>query len=322
MALADLFYFRLKGLQELFILPMTKNESPVQAFDNYKQSFLSQKEALKVLSPSDLSGMILQELVPRSVDHRPKILVFANRSYDQVPGMRGLYQQRVERLQQQLGNDFQLFVLPVAALHRFGADQKRSLIRELSREFSAAVALGGADISPEIYHQTPEGARASNHFVDREEVELVRTWIELKEKPIFGICRGLQMIAVALGFQLRQHVDHHGDGHFFEHRVLELPNQWNHYFANFKLPDAREVLSYHHQAVDWWSAPHRHHQLEISEISDDGIVESFRSKDGLIWAVQYHPEFMDNLVGFAFFRNLKKWIRTKNNLKMSCFKTH
>ncbi|MBP5093678.1 MAG: gamma-glutamyl-gamma-aminobutyrate hydrolase family protein [Abditibacteriota bacterium] len=151
---------------------------------------------------------------------------------------------------------------------------------------------GGQDVSPTLYGEEPlEG------FCDRCEKRDALDGVILKaameaDKPILGICRGIQFINAYLGGTLYQdlptqhpsEINHRGHAPYREpvHDV-NLTSPLRECLNAEVLP----VNSYHHQAVKT-VAP----GLEVMAVSTDGIVEAvYRPESRFLWAVQWHPEF-------------------------------
>jgi putative glutamine amidotransferase len=147
------------------------------------------------------------------------------------------------------------------------------------------VVPGGWDIAPEEYGGAAiEGVTEVDHPLDQTEVALVRGAVE-SGVPVFGICRGQQLINVALGGTLLQHIEGH-DGHDHErtrlaHAVAVDPDSELGRIAPLNLM----VNSLHHQAIKDLAPG-----LRTTAVSPDGIVEAVESPDGLVVAVQSHPE--------------------------------
>jgi len=121
--------------------------------------------------------------------------------------------------------------------------------------------------------------------LDRTEVELFRQ-ARAGGLPVLGICRGQQVINVALGGSLFQHIDDHdqralGRAHL-AHRVAIDPVSE---LARAAGETTLEVNSLHHQAVRSMGPG-----LRATARGDDGTIEGIESDDGLVVAVQCHPE--------------------------------
>jgi putative glutamine amidotransferase len=154
------------------------------------------------------------------------------------------------------------------------------------------IITGGKDVNPARYgqeqHPTTDTPR-----LDRDEFEdtLLRVAIE-KELPFLGICRGLQVLNVALGGTLHQHLPevigstryNLGEGNFAVNEVEVAPGTK---IAELLAgSDTVTVKSYHHQAIDE-VAP----GLRVTATTDDGIVQAVEI-DSMPFgvAVQWHPE--------------------------------
>ena len=149
------------------------------------------------------------------------------------------------------------------------------------------VLSGGGDIDPVRYGhtpspetQTPDAAR------DGFEVALAEAALE-QDVPTLGICRGIQLVNVALGGTVAQHVPSHAcvDG---------APDDLTHIvtFASGSQMHARcgkwiRVNSLHHQAVDQVG-----NGLVVVGTSSDGGIEALEHESKPIVAVQWHPEML------------------------------
>lgn len=144
---------------------------------------------------------------------------------------------------------------------------------------------GGWDVSPEQYGGEPlSDGTPVDPALDHTEVALVSAAVETRT-PVFGICRGQQLINVAFGGSLFAHIDDH-DGHgeardILAHAVDIDPDSELGRVA----PQRLMVNSLHHQAVKDLAPG-----LRATAHSLDGIVEALESTDGLVVAVQSHPE--------------------------------
>ena len=153
---------------------------------------------------------------------------------------------------------------------------------------------GGHDVSPEFYGaQRLDTCGACSPERDRMEAALLKLAMEA-DKPVLGICRGIQFLNAALGGTLWQDLpsQHPSDvGHqqaapydVPAHSVAILPDTP---LMNLLQTDALMVNSYHHQAVRELAAP-----LKAMAVSPDGLVEAAQHpKHRFVWGVQWHPEF-------------------------------
>ena len=145
----------------------------------------------------------------------------------------------------------------------------------------ALLLPGGGDLHPRLYGQSFAGSADIDESRDASELSLVRTFAAQK-KPIFGICRGLQLINVAFGGTLHQHIDGHSqiDGNDRLHEThTDDPLLRSLYGGRFT------VNSAHHQSV---ACPGS--KLCAVQWAADGTVEALRHRTLPIFAVQWHPE--------------------------------
>lgn len=156
-----------------------------------------------------------------------------------------------------------------------------------SDEFDGLILCGGNDINPKYYNEPVNGSVDMDDLRDAAEMELFRKFAEAG-KPILGICRGCQLINVALGGKLNQNISnaekHSSFGDFdLVHKVKAEKSFLSGIYGNEFF-----VNSFHHQAVK-----EPGNGLEITATADDGAtVEAFKHKTLPIYAVQWHPERM------------------------------
>lgn len=167
--------------------------------------------------------------------------------------------------------------------------------REIWKKLDGFIVTGGNDVSPKLYGEKNEFCGELDELRDEYEFELIRYAIDAR-KPIWGICRGNQVLNVCMGGTLYQDLTHAG---LKQHMIItpkterEKPTHVDfikegtilHQILNV---DAINVNSYHHQAIKTVGDG-----LEIQAISDDGIVESV-AVIGHPFAIstQWHPEMM------------------------------
>lgn len=152
---------------------------------------------------------------------------------------------------------------------------------------------GGADINPALYGQEPSPHVKTWHE-DRDAWEL---WLlaeaERAELPVLGICRGMQMMAVAAGGTLIQHLpdivghDDHGGapaGYSTTAVAVDGPGR----VAQLIAP-VLTVPSHHHQAVD------EHPGYRVVARDGDGVAQAMEADgDRFAVGVQWHPETADD----------------------------
>lgn len=167
-------------------------------------------------------------------------------------------------------------------VHGPAADPTAELEERLAR-FDGVLIPGGADLGPERYGQEPRPETvAVVDFQDELDLAAVRAVIAT-DLPALAICRGMQVLNVALGGTLHQHVEETSVGHRNGvHEVAVVPGSRLHAVVG---SDRVPVSSYHHQAIDVL-AP----DLVVTATADDGLVEAVEHRRADVLAVQWHPE--------------------------------
>ena len=168
---------------------------------------------------------------------------------------------------------------------------------DYARALDALVLQGGNDIAPQSYGEAPLRPEWAGDAVrDRYEMELVHAFMKAG-KPVFGICRGFQLINVMHGGSLWQDLDSQREVSI-EHRALQRYEQ--HFHDIEIVPGTRLAQMY--PGVHRARANSIHHQgvktlapgFEVeARCPDDGTVEAIsRTGPGsYVAAVQWHPEF-------------------------------
>ena len=145
---------------------------------------------------------------------------------------------------------------------------------------------GGWDVDPALYGEKADAKIGDiDPELDETEIRLFKD-ARARDLPVLGICRGQQVINVAMGGSLIQHLEGHevrafGRKHLAHTAVVEPESELG------RAAEGREinVNSLHHQAVRSVASG-----LRQTATGDDGTIEGLESDDGLIVAVQCHPE--------------------------------
>lgn len=168
--------------------------------------------------------------------------------------------------------------------------------RSYAEAIDGLVLQGGADMSPRSYGEEPLRPEwAGDARRDAYELELVRACVELG-KPVLGVCRGLQVINVAFGGTLWQDiVTMHPKGKV--HRDREVYDQL---FHDIEITEGSWLHRAYEQTTGTVNSVHHQGIKELGkglviEAIDptDGMIEAIRAKDAPVFAVQWHPEFID-----------------------------
>jgi putative glutamine amidotransferase len=145
---------------------------------------------------------------------------------------------------------------------------------------------GGWDVDPARYGEKPDD-KVGDIDPELDETE-IRLFKEARERglPVLGICRGQQVINVAMGGSLIQHLEGHevrafGRKHLAHAAAVDPASELGQAAGGREI----QVNSLHHQAVGSVASG-----LKQTATGDDGTIEGLESDDGLIVAVQCHPE--------------------------------
>ena len=159
---------------------------------------------------------------------------------------------------------------------------------------------GGADLDPALYGQDahPETDRPFPLRDDGEFV-LLRAALE-RDMPTLGICRGSQVLNVAMGGTLVQHLDLHFDVARYNEVVHEVDLEPSSTLASWTGTTRIGVNSLHHQAVATAGS-----QTKIAGYATDGTIEAVEVEGKPVVGVQWHPELIRHLPEhLALFRSL------------------
>jgi putative glutamine amidotransferase len=178
-------------------------------------------------------------------------------------------------------------------------DLPKDSVEIIFKDCSALLLTGGQDVYPGRYGKEYDTIRCGSFDFYRDSLEfwLIDEAME-REMPILGVCRGQQILNVAMGGTLYVDIPtdinsmvHHRctDWENCYHSVKVLPNN---ILSQISGVSSGKVTTNHHQAIDRIAD-----ELKVLAVSDDGIIESIGWKDTLdkpfLMAVQWHPERMD-----------------------------
>jgi putative glutamine amidotransferase len=186
------------------------------------------------------------------------------------------------------------FLLPTSP-----ADAGGDHVDELVESLDGIIMTGGVDMAPQSYGETPLRPEwAGDKHRDDYEIRLVKAALK-HDRPLLGICRGHQVLNVAMGGTLFQDIRTQNPG-ALHHRIFDVYEGNNHavrfeaggHLARLFGQGDGMINSVHHQAVKDL-AP----LLTVEARSPgDGIVEGARLKDKsgpYLVGVQWHPELQD-----------------------------
>ena len=183
-------------------------------------------------------------------------------------------------------------------------------LEEIAQRFDGFLFTGGPDVDPALYGQKTEDFCGEICTArDQMEMKLFRLAFDL-DKPILGICRGIQLMNVALGGTLYQDLPSQFSSEVC-HRVLEKPLAREVHEILVEdcpfgdLPLKLMVNSRHHQAIDRLAPG-----LKVRARAHDGVIEAvYMPEKPWIRAVQWHPENFQNDLSRCIFEEFISFCR-------------
>jgi putative glutamine amidotransferase len=221
------------------------------------------------------------------------------RLFHPQPDAKGIHAKTLQYLEQSVAHwvmsrDVLVFMVPT--VDKDGLIHRSNIrVADYARVLDGLVLQGGSDVSPTMYgEEALDPDWAGDRLRDVYEIELVHEFIEAG-KPVLGICRGAQLINVALGGTLYQDIRSqlpdsgaHVTDTYEKHRHEIRFEPGSRLARLYRGVERAGVTSIHHQCVkalgrglraEAWSEP-------------DGVVEAIRGTGkSYVFGVQWHPEF-------------------------------
>jgi putative glutamine amidotransferase len=172
---------------------------------------------------------------------------------------------------------------------------------EYIEHVDGVLITGGDDMNPGLYGATPhERTKPADRERDEFEIAIVAA-ARAHDRPLLCICRGIQVMNVALGGTLQQHCDHHFDLSRYNEDAHTVQVEPGSLLAKIVGAGEIGVNSLHHQAIEAL-AP----SLRATACSNDGIVEGVELPAARFTVgVQWHPELLRHRTEhFALFEAL------------------
>jgi len=167
---------------------------------------------------------------------------------------------------------------------------------EYAQWLDGLVMHGGADVWPGSYGEEPlKPEWKGDRIRDEYEIALVKAFAAAG-KPVFGICRGLQLINVAYGGKLYQDITtqlpksrQHRDAKIYDKNFHHVELVAGTRLAKLLAAEtSRKVNSIHHQGIKQLAPGF----VAEAHSTEDGVIEAIRREgDEWVAAVQWHPEF-------------------------------
>ena len=158
---------------------------------------------------------------------------------------------------------------------------------DVSTEYDGLIICGGNDIDPAYYNEKMNGSVNIDAKRDMAEFALAKAFAE-KKKPIFGICRGCQLLNVAFGGNLYQDISNASEHCSFSdydlvHKVTVKKDSFLYKMYGVEF----SVNSFHHQAIKETG-----NGFDVLATADGTTIEGIIHKELPIFGVQWHPERM------------------------------
>lgn len=291
------------------ILPVGTNQTPEEAAARYLEKIYDSS----ALGPAMLSEWLSEvtgtfEDLPERGNGGP-IMVLLDNSFER-------HKEDVRVFNAQ-GAD--TYLLPLGAELALKTEAERARFRtKLAKSIDGMVLLGGHDIDPRLYGSRNTYSTNTAHARDEMEMAYAKALLGQSNGRLFGICRGQQMIGVTFGYKLHQDIEENlgaADHVDVNHRIHI--DEGTHLSHALDGRASAQIYSLHHQAIDMDSNPRgKLVATATSAIDDVGVIEAVESKDGRVFAVQFHPELMSGAVGKAV---IKKFVKLAKDDAPNCF---
>ena len=175
----------------------------------------------------------------------------------------------------------------VDAVNKSGGVADGSYLPEISTDYDGLILCGGCDINPARYGEEINGSVDIDDERDNCEFALFKAYLDAG-KPVFGICRGFQLINVYFGGSLYQDIEesaiHTNKSDFYiTHSVCAVGDG----IVKRLYGSEFTVNGSHHQAVKKLGDG-----LVPAAFWQDKYIEAFEHKSLPVFAVQWHPERM------------------------------
>lgn len=202
-----------------------------------------------------------------------------------------------------LENDMARYVAREGVIPVLIPDLSSADIKRMAKQLHGLILQGGVDLAPQTYGETPilEGRWKGDSIRDEYELAVMQAFME-EGKPVFGICRGFQLMNAYFGGTLYQDIAtqrpesvRHRDADEYDHvhhGITWVDGSYMHQLHEQET--SAKVNSVHHQGVKHLGSG----LLAQGHCSEDGIIEAFIHSDhepGKVMGVQWHPEFSHTL---------------------------
>ncbi len=174
------------------------------------------------------------------------------------------------------------------AFERLGTDYVTTLSLSKMLGCDALLLPGGGDITPAFFGQKNAGSKNIDTELDIIQLQALEQALR-QEKPVLGICKGVQLINVYFGGTITQHManadTHQYIGEDQYHDTVILPDN----YLSGLYGNALRVNSAHHQCIARLGK-----DLSAVQFASDSTIEGISHKSLPIYGVQWHPERLQN----------------------------
>lgn len=164
------------------------------------------------------------------------------------------------------------------------------MAKEYVSRIDKLILAGGQDVSPHYYKQTQ--SVQGSYLEKRDQFELALMDEALKQgKPVFAVCRGMQLMNVFFGGDLKQELHSYTE---IAHMQNPIPKEQPAHGLVTKetsilrsiYGEQAEVNSFHNQGVNRVAS-----EFKEAALCPDGLVEAIENKTRRLLGVQWHPDF-------------------------------
>jgi putative glutamine amidotransferase len=296
----ELFLWKASPRLMPIVIAAKDSEAPEQAVNRYFSELKKNPELVKLFRQG-LPELQASEFVSlASIPYANRALLLANTGSDLYVGDR-----RMGRFREAFGRtQMSPFLLPMVPDLGLTSEESAELNAKIIDEFPLLVVMGGDDVEPSLYGEQNRFARNLTPKRDEFEIRLIRDYAKAAKGFIFGVCRGAQLTAAALGYKLVQDIPREVGAkvaHGNNLHLISLLETDRGLFKRFIADLATTVNgitrlmvnSFHHQAIKYIEGG----PLELAAVSDDGVTEALEFSSGHGLLSQFHPEYMENAVG-------------------------
>ncbi|MGZ3695839.1 MAG: gamma-glutamyl-gamma-aminobutyrate hydrolase family protein [Bdellovibrionota bacterium] len=295
------------GFKYAYLVPVREGESLKKAVARYQAAVNMSPDLRASIFKKGLK-LKLGKVTPFQENaHETRALVTSNKASDFLPAQ--FYVDGPGKPLRARG--IKSYVLPVAAdlgLANEEADEFRAIV---ARQFDLMVSIGGDDVHPSLYRRPITYAKEPLSITrDLSELKMMQTFIEAKRGFFLGICRGSQLLGIAMGCPLVQDIEielgvtGHGEG--FHPTFIDQKNS-RHLARAYPGMNEMEFNTLHHEAVEKGNE-----KLRVVAWDPLGVVEATELVEGNGMGTQFHTEIMNDEIKNPFFDHIAAEAKKSN----------